>query len=167
MIPYESIYFHLGGVLKPKSILEIGTYIGRSIIWLTLGSRQVENIVCIDNESYQENTQKIAKQSLVDFGYTGDMKFIKADSITSDIIKKLNTKFDFIHIDGDHTYEGCLNDLEKTKELLNKDGVILIHDYDFPNVKKAIDDFIDKYNIRWKFQLTGKEFRHGGVMIRC
>jgi hypothetical protein len=43
--------------------------------------------------------------------------------------KPLAKKFDFIFIDGDHSYEGVENDTLKAFKLLKPGGVIMWHDY--------------------------------------
>ena len=63
---------------------------------------------------------------------------------------------DAVYIDGDHSYEGCLKDLEGSRRVVKPDGWILGHDYktnhkckenwDF-GVKKAVDEFCEKYNL--------------------
>jgi hypothetical protein len=44
------------------------------------------------------------------------------------MIKSLGVKFDFIFIDGDHSYEGVRNDYEKFKQFLASDGFMAFHD---------------------------------------
>jgi hypothetical protein len=65
--------------------------------------------------------------------------------------KGLGKKFDLIFIDGDHTYEGVLNDTKKTFNLRkDRSSIIVWHDYGFsmetvrPSVLKAIMDGIPK-----------------------
>ena len=67
---------------------------------------------------------------------------------------------DWIYIDGDHSYEVCLRDLENSLDVVKKDGIILGDDYYWPNAKwgkkgvtKAVNEFIDKHNF--------KMFKHG------
>jgi hypothetical protein len=49
--------------------------------------------------------------------------------MTSDNFFKSNIKkFDFIYIDGLHTYEQTIKDIKNSLVCLNKDGVILLHD---------------------------------------
>ena len=36
---------------------------------------------------------------------------------------------DWVYVDGDHTYDGCMKDLQAVKELVKDDGMILGHDY--------------------------------------
>ena len=48
---YYEWYYTYGDFYKPKTILEIGTRCAYSAIAVALGSKQVEKIVMIDNES--------------------------------------------------------------------------------------------------------------------
>ena len=58
-------------------------------------------------------------------------------------IKSLN--HDFIHIDADHSYKGCLSDLRTFWPVCNK--VMLVDDYDCPSVKQAVDQFTEENDI--------------------
>lgn len=61
-------------------------------------------------------------------------------------------KLDWIYIDGDHSYTGVINDLENCLKVLKPNGVILGDDYkwgrdgDKGGVKKAVNEFVAKYN---------------------
>ncbi|HOO99618.1 MAG TPA: class I SAM-dependent methyltransferase [Bacteroidales bacterium] len=58
-----------------------------------------------------------------------DLKTIEQNSRSFDF-GSLNRKFDLIFIDGDHSYEGVLNDTRKTLSLRrNSKSVIVWHDY--------------------------------------
>ncbi len=64
-----------------------------------------------------------------------DFTFITANSQlpeTVNAVEKLCPQFDFIFIDGDHTYEGVSKDFELYKHLLSPRGYIAFHDID-PN----------------------------------
>jgi hypothetical protein len=66
------------------------------------------------------------------------------------ILPKLNTKFDYIYIDADHTYEAVTSDLHHSMELLQPGGLIGLNDYimwdylvDFQyGVVQAVNDFL-------------------------
>ena len=57
-----------------------------------------------------------------------------------------NKKLDWIYIDGDHTYDGCLNDLNNCLKVMKPNSIIFGDDYgNKPDVKRAVDDFsVDK-----------------------
>lgn len=56
---------------------------------------------------------------------------IEANSHTFDF-KQLNKKFDLIFVDGDHSYEGVLNDTKKVFPLRKHENSIIVwHDYGF------------------------------------
>ena len=61
---------------------------------------------------------------------------------TRDILPILKERiFDIIFVDGDHSYEGVLFDLESSYQLLKEDGYLCMHDYNLEPTKKAIDKF--------------------------
>ena len=55
---------------------------------------------------------------------------------------------DWIYVDADHSYKGCLRDLEIAQQLTKENGVILAHDYGkrHPGVVQAVDEFVEKNN---------------------
>ena len=55
-----------------------------------------------------------------------DFTFIKDYSFN--VAKNFDSPFDFIWIDGDHSYEACKNDLEDWLPLLEAGGIIAFHD---------------------------------------
>jgi len=62
----------------------------------------------------------------------------------TDILKQLPTKMDFVYVDGGHSTEDCLNDLELAKNNITEKGVIIVHDYFFHCVFKATEDWYQK-----------------------
>lgn len=66
-------------------------------------------------------------------------------------LKEFNETLDWIYVDGDHSYEGCLSDLEDCLRIVKKDGFIFADDYgNKPEVKKAIDHFCDNHNFSFE-----------------
>ena len=52
------------------------------------------------------------------------------------------TKFDLVHIDGDHSEAGCLHDMELCWPLLRRGGLMVVDDYDYqPAVRRAVEAF--------------------------
>lgn len=67
--------------------------------------------------------------------------------------------FDFIYIDGCHTYEACLNDLGGALVMSHKGTLIAVDDYNFESVKKACDEFAGAgfVNVLPRFDPAGAE----------
>lgn len=76
-------------------------------------------------------------------------------------------RLDMVFIDGDHSYEGCSDDIAIWRKLLNIDGYMAIHDYNppyFPGVCQAVDElmqnpgnleFVSAVHITRVFQRVG------------
>ncbi len=107
---------------QPKNILEIGTM--GSTFWI-MSKLSTGKKVSIDIEP---------RESIIHhFMYGEDWKFFRGDSHTDEMFNKVKDfcpKFDFIFIDGDHSYEGVKKDFEMYKNLLSPRGVIGFHDID-------------------------------------
>lgn len=60
---------------------------------------------------------------------------------------KEDIKIDYLHIDADHSYEGVKKDFELYSKILNKDGIISIHDTDinYHNNYIVTDDTQEEY----------------------
>ena len=56
----------------------------------------------------------------------------------------INDTFDFILIDGDHSYDSVNYDINRYLPLLNKNGILAIDDYKLPEVQKAIQNLHNK-----------------------
>jgi len=107
---------------QPRNILEIGTM--GSTFWI-MSKLSTGKKVSLDIEP---------RESIIHhFMYGEDWKFFRGDSHTEEIFQKVKDfcpQFDFIFIDGDHTYEGVKKDFEMYKNLLSPRGVIGFHDID-------------------------------------
>lgn len=61
-----------------------------------------------------------------------------------------NHSVDLIYIDGDHTYEGVMKDLNSWWDKVNhQSGVICGDDFSWLGVKKACDDFFNSKNLQY------------------
>jgi len=60
---------------------------------------------------------------------------------------------DAVFIDGDHSYEAVIKDLDFWWNKLKRGGWLLGDDYKsvFPGVSKAVDEFADKHNLKIEF----------------
>ena len=81
-----------------------------------------------------------------------NIEIFKGDS--KNILPKIDlSEINYVFLDGGHSYETVINDLNNCKIIVENNGVILCDDYDLsyaPGVKKAIDEFVTKeqYDIK-------------------
>ena len=69
------------------------------------------------------------------------MEFLKqtTEKAYYDFFVKREIKIDFLHIDADHTFEGVKKDFDLYSKIMNKGGIITIHDTD----KSYVDNFVE------------------------
>ena len=71
-------------------------------------------------------------------------KPVKIHRLTSkEFFDSFNEQVDWVYVDADHSYEGCLFDLNNSLKIIRSGGYIFGDDYtNKPGVKKAVDQFI-------------------------
>ena len=93
-----------------------------------------------------ESVQNLLKK------FKKNIEIFKGDS--KSILPKIDlSEINYVFLDGGHSYETVINDLNNCKIVVENNGVILCDDYDLsyaPGVKKAIDEFVAKeqYDIK-------------------
>ena len=151
-ISKESIEFisKLCQIIKPKNILEIGCFNGYSALWLSLYSKNV-----ISLEIDEENI-KLAKKNF-QRAKCENIEIIVGDA--KETLKKLNSKFQIILIDGKKSEYKTY--LELSLKLLDKNGLIFAD-----NTISHKDKLKDFYYYLEKSNLYYKELNLGkGLMI--
>ena len=135
----------------PVYVLETGFCTGRSAYSVLLNGKNIKKFMTIDiNFDYN----KFGRDMLSKFkNYYNNFYYIEGNSSTILTQKFLDKEFengiDWFTVDGDHSYEGCLTDLENVYNHINKNGIIIIDDYKsgppngchIPQVTKACDEF--------------------------
>jgi hypothetical protein len=112
--------------------LEIGSWRGESIVNVADVMPDCTSLTLSPDEMRSFNySEDFVKVHGIFSHHVKSIKIIEHNSRTFDF-SKLNKEFDLIFIDGDHTYEGVLNDTQKTFSLRkNEKSVIVWHDYGF------------------------------------
>ena len=162
-VDQRTFIMKLAELVQPRSVLETGFCMGRSSASVLCASSSILFIsVDIDLDYMKPEGREYAIILQNDFP---NCKVIEADSkrlfTQKFIMEQYPEGIDWLTIDGDHSYQGCLADLEVARHL-NEAGIVIIDDYksgppngvQLPQVTKAVEDFA----------LDGKPFlRLGGT----
>jgi hypothetical protein len=86
--------------------------------------------------------------------YNSVVERFKEQSITihrmssEQFFKTFTEKVDWVYVDGDHSYEGCLKDLRNCLKIVKPGGMIFGDDYtNKPGVHQAVNQFIAETNL--------------------
>lgn len=148
--------------------VEIGTCRAESTSFLLEKCPNITKLYTIDpykayndwngeiNQDVIDKFMKVAKKNLKQYGDRVEMiRETSIDAATK--IKSITDKeeFDFIFVDGDHSYDATFADCEAYYPLLKKGGFFCGHDYSsIEDVKRAIGDFRKKHNINAPINLS-------------
>lgn len=154
--------------LKPKKCLETGFASGRSAVSI-LCTANPDLLVSVDiNLDYIGGARQHAdflKKEFPNFTVIeGNSKNVLNDDFFQN---NFEDGVDFCFIDGDHTYEGAKNDIQKIYKYLAPNALMIIDDYyscgpdgcSIPDVDRAVDDFCKENQITpEKWHNNGKGF---------
>jgi predicted O-methyltransferase YrrM len=137
--------------------LEIGCYAGGSACLML--QRPNTNVISIDlgkpisKTIVENNVKKLNK-------YNNNFNYIKGDSKDKKTLASfLNIidNIDILFIDGDHSYNGVIEDFKTYSQFVNPKGYIIFDDYNdskySPKVKIAVDDIVKK--IESEYEIIG------------
>lgn len=119
----------LTGLVEGGRALEVGTYEGRAAQHLLYAYPHI-HLDIIDSfvDPQGEGFEGRFDHNLAE--YEGRFTKIKEDSKTAlTRLLELEYRYDFIYIDGDHSYEGSKSDLELCWPMLKRGGVMFLDDY--------------------------------------
>ena len=133
---YDKQLLLYNSVKNAKNVLEIGTYMGHSLLIMLLSNPQLK-ITCIDiSDEYTGPAVKILNKY-----FNNAITFIHNDSLIA--LKEINTKFDFFHIDGYHDEQYIQKEFEYCIKLNNSSDNILKIIFDDLCCLKHLQNYID------------------------
>ena len=117
------ILFRLVEHFQPKAILELGSSLGISALYLAKASQGVVHTI-----EGQESIAKIAK-SVFNKGKVDTIQLHVGlfEEVLPDLLKSLKS-IDFIYMDGNHTYEATLRYFNQIRPYLNDKSIIIVDD---------------------------------------
>ena len=129
------LIFNIIKYFKFNEILEIGFYQGKTFGAL-LEAVDKGSLTAIDITFDLSLYDKIYKDS--EHTKNKEITFLNMSSLEFESDKK----YDFINVDGDHSMPVVLQDLIKSVNLVDPLGILMIDDYQIPDINFAIDQLL-------------------------
>jgi hypothetical protein len=125
-----------------KKVMEIGFNSGFSTLLMLISNPNI-NITCFDlgEHKYTIPCYEKLKETF------GDRINITIGDSTK-TLQNINDNYDLIHIDGGHSTEVADSDIINSYRLSKKGTILIMDDYDFPNLHNLWDSYIIKYNLK-------------------
>jgi len=129
---------------KYKDILDIGTGNGFSILYFSKAlkdeglSGHIDTVDIVDKREERSLGQLFDRFDLEEY-----ITFHVGDS--AEVIEKMEKEYDFVLIDGSHTYEQTKRDFEAVISKVRKGGCVVFHDvYKTPEGVSGVRTFVDE-----------------------
>lgn len=122
---------------QPKVIAEIGVRAGYSALAMLLAAPEARYIGFEADQGTFGGVQGFTAAAVprVLAGFKHELRFVDSQNLS-----RIDDVVDFFHVDGDHSYDGALRDLETAWACSQ---YVLVDDYDFIRpVQAAVDHFI-------------------------
>jgi len=125
-----------------KNVMEIGFNSGFSTLLMLVSNPNI-HISCFDlgEHKYIIPCYEKLKETFGD-----RINLIIGDSTKT--LQNINDNYDLIHIDGGHWTEVADSDIINSYRLSKQGTILIMDDYDFPNLHKLWDSYIVKYNLK-------------------
>jgi len=156
-------------LLKPPIIgIEVGVYRGHNAINILETVKGIKCLFLVDPYYYNFPNEKSNMNNQYPSKYLDEAKKIAYDNLSpySDLVHLIYAPFnrklifpdkiDFIYIDGDHSYQSVLSDIQLSLELVRDGGIIGGHDFGLASVRKAVDEIfpsVHKWRNDWWIQI--------------
>ena len=137
-------------------ILEIGCFCGRSTS--ALASHTDGYVISVDSfagapgDAHEREAKQVGPDALCDRAATNLQALIRTGHVVLlngrseevvPMLRSFRNVIDLVFIDGDHSYEQVVRDIEVCVPLLREGGILSGHDYGdrkHPGVKRAVDE---------------------------
>lgn len=134
--------FQLARSLPPSAIVvEIGSYLGASSVFLAKGLRSGGKLYCVDtwkNQGMSEGAKDTYEAFLSNTKDYAD-RIVPLRGFSCDVAKSFDKKIDLMFFDGDHSEDGVKGDVSSWFPKLKPGAVVVFHDYGWAEgVQKTI-----------------------------
>ncbi len=127
--------YHLAARFKPSKVLEIGTHVGASTVYLASAlhhfSGRLTTVDIVDvnapDAPWRSHGLKAAPATILSRSGLGDTVTFLTRSASEALASR--ERYDFIFLDGDHSALAVYREVSAALGLLNPGGFILLHDF--------------------------------------
>jgi len=172
-----SLLFSDAAKLRPRAVLEIGTSMGGTFYLWTRAAAPDAILVSVDLPGGKFGGGYSSLRTPLYRRFARERQtvhLLRADSHSPETARTVKSLFqdrpvDFLFIDGDHTYEGALQDWKMYGPMVRPGGLVAFHDvamnYQDTQVKKLWDEIRGQYQYR-EYLVHPKGFYGIGVLQR-
>ena len=140
--------FYLVTALRPRFVLEVGTHIGASTLYIaqalkttgieaTVTTVDVVDVNAANGPWQQVGVPRSPESNAQILGCRDRINFRAQSSLA--FMHETTQRFDLIFLDGDHSANAVYQEVSAGLRLLNPGGVILLHDY-YPDARQMYPD---------------------------
>jgi len=161
-LPHHKILSMFGQ--EASTYLEVGVQDGNSVVAAIFKNLNLALTMCDTWGPHHGGTDRkshlYVEERLNQLGHRGSRVYLDGDS--HELIPKLVQGFDLVHIDADHSFEGCKADLRNCWPLTKK--WLVIHDVIFQEVRDALFQFLE-WNMPDIARITMSAYDHGTLVV--
>ncbi len=143
-----------------KNVMEIGFNSGFSTLLMLLTNPNM----CISCFDLGEHTYTIPCFKKMKETFGERINITIGDSTKT--LQNVNDNYDLIHIDGGHSNEVANSDIMNSHRLSKPGSILIMDDYDFPNLHKLWDKYIMKYDLK-KLHINVYNSPHHDIKYVC
>lgn len=156
---YGRLLFRLVRYFKSETILELGTSLGISTLYLALANREAKVYTLegctIKSEQASTNFQALNASNI-------DLHIGRFDIVLPDLVNNME-KLDFAFIDGHHTFDATIDNFETLLKIAHNDTVFVFDDIHWSRgMEKAWQQITDHEHVTVSVDL----FRFGIVFLK-
>jgi predicted O-methyltransferase YrrM len=150
------LLYYLVMALEPKTVVELGTFLGASTAHLAAGLK-AGKVLSIDKYLYTSLND--VHETLSTFDFTCDIELCKADTFACE--PHLPPNIDLLFMDAAHEYGSLILEFEQVRYKLANSHVLVIDDIFLQGIMQFVDEISQQrlFTIKLPF--------HNGVAILC
>ena len=122
---FMELYFRMVNYFSPKNILELGTSLGLTTSYMAQVNKNTPVTTIEGSPSIAQYSRKVLKKQKL-----SNVKVLEGnfDDVLPELLKTQNIPFDFVFVDGNHSYNSTLKYFNLIIDQCAKDSVIIFDD---------------------------------------